>query len=76
MRWIAVKNGIKERLHYLIGTNDSDSANLSETGLTIWSAQASMIENTRRTVKAIVGSAESYGRVMKGLKISQNGIKL
>lgn len=73
MRWTAIKNGIQARINYLMGTNDTDPANPLETSVTIWSAQASMIKNIRRVVKAIVGSsAVPYGRVMKGMRISQN----
>jgi hypothetical protein len=77
MRFIISKNGIQERLNYLIGTNDTDPGTSTgtvgdsgPTNLTSWSTQASMITNIRRVVKGIVGNSTN-GKIMSGLQISQ-----
>ena len=77
MRFIISKNGIQERLNYLIGTNDIDPGtptgtvgDSGTTDLTSWSTQASMITNIRRVVKGIVGNSTN-GKIMSGLQISQ-----
>ena len=72
MRHTIVKNGIQERINYLVGTNDTDSDPNPDnsTGVNFWSIQASMITNMQRIIKAINGDI-AYGRVMKGLYITQ-----
>jgi hypothetical protein len=73
MRYTILKNGIQERINYLVGTNDLDTDPESVVGeLNHWSAQASMITNIRRIVKGIVGNSTN-GKVMSGLQISQSG---
>ena len=74
MRYTIIKNGIQERINYLVGTNDTDPSGTSGfSGLTEWSVQASMIANIRRLVQALVGDNTSQGRVMKGLLLTQEG---
>jgi hypothetical protein len=74
MRYSVIKNGIQERINYLLGTNDTDPSEAISgySGLTTWSIQANMIENIRRVVKGIVGSNITNGRIMRGLTISQD----
>lgn len=77
MRYTIIKNGIQERVNYLLGTNDIDPSPAPTTvkdsgpaNLTEWSAQASMITNIRRAVKGITGQS-LIGKIMSGLQITQ-----
>jgi hypothetical protein len=77
MRFTISKNGIQERVNYLIGTNDTDPSPVptivKDSGpatLTDWSAQASMITNIRRLVRGITGQS-LIGKIMSGLQLTQ-----
>lgn len=68
MRWVNIKNGIKQRLNEILGTSDGAGA----YPMTYWSIQAAMLENSRRIVKALVGDSLD-GRPMKGCWITRSG---
>jgi hypothetical protein len=70
MRYTNTKNGIQERINYLLGCTDPDPSNNNSTALTMWSAQNSMVTNIRRVVRGIIGNSP-YGKIMSGLQISQ-----
>jgi len=72
MRRVSVKLGIKERMNEILGT-DTSADEYGVPGLTLWSIQAAMIENTRRIVRGIVGDSTQEGRVLSGLIISKSG---
>jgi len=63
MRWINIKNGIKQRLNEILGVGDGSTA--VDNTPTYWSIQSAMLENLRRVVKSIIGDS-STGRPMKG----------
>jgi len=68
MRRVNVKNGLKQRLNEILGT---DEGAVNENGayeITQWSIQAAMIENMQRICSALVGNAP--GRPMKGLVLT------
>jgi len=72
MKRVHLKDGLKQRLNEVIGTDDPltpDPNNPDLKQITPWSVQAAMISNMRRLAKAIVGNA-SVGRAMKGLSLS------
>ena len=69
MRRVNVKNGLKQRLNEILGTDSGTEGEVS--GITSWSIQAAMIENFRRLGKAIVGDdAATHGRAVSGLLLS------
>ena len=69
MRWVNLRDGIKQRINEILGKGISNSTPASNTP-TDWSVQSAMLENLRRIVKALVGDSESYGRVMRGCVIT------
>lgn len=78
MKTVHIKNGLKQRVNELLGTDDNDNPDESvdtETvpGITSWSIQAAMISNIRRVVEGIVGLGGS--RPMKGLWMNSTGLK-
>lgn len=75
MRRVHVKNGLKDRLNNIIGTADGNTN--PPAAITNWSVQAAMLENMKRIILSIVGSAQ-FGRPMKGmyLRIEDNKIKV
>jgi len=71
MRRVSMKLGIKERMNDILGT-DTATEEYGVPGLTAWSIQAAMIENTRRIVRGVVGDTNE-GRVLRGLVMSRSG---
>jgi len=71
MRRVNIRNGIKQRMTEILGTDVTANVNpgVTDPGITPWSIQSAMLTNFQTVGKAIVGSA-SYGRVMDGLSLS------
>lgn len=69
MRRVNVRNGLKQRMNEILGT-DTIEQELTVPGITSWSIQAAMLSNLRRIVKAIVGDNQQ-GRPIRGLWITK-----
>ena len=65
MRRVNVRKGAKQRINEILGTDQGTLGETSFPGITDWSVQAAMLENIRRVIKGIVGSA--VGRPASGL---------
>jgi hypothetical protein len=69
MRRVHILNGLKQRMHEVLGTDTPTTDTLDPESviktLTPWSIQAAMIANLERLVRAITGHANN-GRVMNG----------
>jgi len=75
MKRVHVKDGLKQRINEVLGTDDpltNDPHNSSLKNITPWSVQSAMIDNMRRLARSLVGGS-SVGRVMQGLGLSQTG---
>ena len=69
MREVHIKNGLKQRLPEILGT-DYGLDNDGVSDITPWSIQAAMLSNVKRVSSAIVGDFTD-GRPMKGLILSK-----
>ena len=69
MRRVNIKNGLKQRLNEIFGTDYGTEGNVK--GITPWSVQSAMMANIRRTNKGIVGDAIGFGRVVNGLILTK-----
>lgn len=72
MKRVHVRNGLKQRLNEIIGTDVTAVAAGEVPDLTPWSVEAAMLSNMRRIVTGIVGGAYC-GRVISGLEMSKIG---
>lgn len=69
MRRVNFRNGLKQRLNELLGTDYLTEGDVP--GITFWSLQSAMLSNLRRIVSAF--GALGFGRPVNGLTVSQNG---
>lgn len=71
MRRVNVRRGLAQRINDIIGTDQGTLGETDFPGITDWSIQAAMLENIRRVIKGIVGSA--VGRPASGLWVTPGG---
>jgi hypothetical protein len=69
MRRVNIKNGLKQRLNEILGTDYGSEEDSGAFQITPWSIQAAMLSNLERVVAAIASGAD-YGRPLKGLTMS------
>jgi len=72
MKRVHIKEGLKQRLNEILGTDDSltpDPTNPELKQITPWSVQAAMISNLLRLARSIVG-LYTVGRPMEGMGLT------
>ena len=72
MRRVNVKDGMKQRLPKILGTDEGVANTNGSYEITPWSIQAAMIENMQRIVSGMVGGVAG-GRPVSGLVMSATG---